>query len=589
MLTTLRSSIVCAALVATTLASASLAVDPDAAHAAAVPAVTVKTDGGLGSLRAAVTTANSDAAADTIQLGAGKYSLTLTGPLEDANLTGDLDILQPLTIVGLGPGQTFIDAKNIGERALHVLGAGKLTLVGVTIQNGSTSADGGGIDVINGSRLTMTNVLVIGNKALGNGAGLNTNGPISIHGSTFAGNVASVLGGAIDFNSITGGLALIENSTFNTNHANGGTIVGIGLPLVISNTTFAENTATKYPALWNQGGSLGTRRWTLDHVTVADNVASMSGGGAVAVAQSGEFALVDSLIVRNTGGECNATTPYVSGATVVSDTSCAPASFNVLSLGNADPGVNPLADNGGPTRTQALTAASPAVNITTCDVGELDQRGYARPTNTQRCDAGAYERGISPVDDSAIASSNTAKVISVFANDLGADGSTLLASSITGGSFTVSTPPAHGTAQFAGHDVVYTSSSGFGGADSFDYSVCVAQECRTAHVTVTVAAPAVLGSPPGGNGNPANPADPSNVSQFVPIAPFRLLDTRQGTKPAAGSTTTVLVLGVNGIPASGVTAVVLNVTATEATAPGFVSVFPTGQPQPVVSSLNLEY
>ncbi|MCU1399341.1 MAG: hypothetical protein JWN62_2450 [Acidimicrobiales bacterium] len=585
MATKIRSIVASALLASSAIAVTSLASGLFAQ--ASGPAVTVHTDGGAGSLRAAVNVANSSGGAHTIQLGAGKYSLTLTGAQEDGNVSGDLDVLQPLTITGLGSGQTFIDAKNITDRVLHVLGNGQLTLVGVTVQNGNGVDYGGGIDIDNHTRLTLTDVDLIGNSA-SQGGGVSTGGPFSIHTSTFAGNSASQVGNAIQFNSIVGGLTLIESSTFNANHGGSGTIVGIGLPLVISDTTISENTANKYPGLWAQGGTPGTRRWTLDHVTIADNVGGVTGGG-IAVAQSGEFALVDSLIVRNTGAECSVTTPYVSGATVVSDSSCAPASFNVLTLGNADPGLSPLMDNGGPARTQALTASSAAVNITTCDPGELDERGFPRPTNTQRCDAGAYERSISPVADSAIASSNTAKTISVFANDLGADGNTLLASSITGGSFAVSTPPAHGTAQFAGHDVVYTSNVGFGGADGFDYTVCVAQECHAAHVTVTVAAPAVLGAPPGGNGNPANPADPANISQFVPIAPFRLLDTRQGTKPVAGSTTSVLVLGVNGIPTSGVTAVVLNITATEATAPGYVSVFPTGQAQPVVSSLNLEY
>ena len=75
-------------------------------------------------------------------------------------------------------------------------------------------------------------------------------------------------------------------------------------------------------------------------------------------------------------------------------------------------------------------------------------------------------------------------------------------------------------------------------------------------------------------------------SQFTSVAASRLLDTRSGVKPAADSTTTLQVTGVAGVPANAM-AIVLNTTATEATAAGFVTVYPTGETRPVVSNLNL--
>ena len=48
----------------------------------------------------------------------------------------------------------------------------------------------------------------------------------------------------------------------------------------------------------------------------------------------------------------------------------------------------------------------------------------------------------------------------------------------------------------------------------------------------------------------------------------------------------VLVLGTGGVPATGVSAVALNVTATNPTTPGFLTVFPTGAAQPSTSSVN---
>jgi hypothetical protein len=86
-----------------------------------------------------------------------------------------------------------------------------------------------------------------------------------------------------------------------------------------------------------------------------------------------------------------------------------------------------------------------------------------------------------------------------------------------------------------------------------------------------------------------NPVFPS--SKFVPLEPLRLFDTRTAPEPqgalVARSTLDVQVTGRVGIPASGVSAVVLNVTATRSLGPGFVTVFPTGAPRPQTSSLNV--
>ena len=75
-------------------------------------------------------------------------------------------------------------------------------------------------------------------------------------------------------------------------------------------------------------------------------------------------------------------------------------------------------------------------------------------------------------------------------------------------------------------------------------------------------------------------------SQFTTIPATRLLDTRTGAKPTAGSTLDLQISGAAGVPADA-TAVVLNTTGTEATAAGFVTVFPSGATRPVVSNHNL--
>ncbi|WP_330476084.1 hypothetical protein [Terrabacter sp. C0L_2] len=79
----------------------------------------------------------------------------------------------------------------------------------------------------------------------------------------------------------------------------------------------------------------------------------------------------------------------------------------------------------------------------------------------------------------------------------------------------------------------------------------------------------------------------NNRGSFTPVTPQRFLDTRTGlgapkAKVGAGRTITVT---VPGLPA-GVSSVVLNVTATNTTATGYVRVWPYGQPLPSTSSLN---
>jgi hypothetical protein len=88
------------------------------------------------------------------------------------------------------------------------------------------------------------------------------------------------------------------------------------------------------------------------------------------------------------------------------------------------------------------------------------------------------------------------------------------------------------------------------------------------------------------------PAD----TTFVGSAPSRLLDSRPtgatidnqssriGLRPA-GSVTELVVAGRNGVPATA-KSVALNVTVTEATDAGFVTVFPCGSAKPDASNLN---
>lgn len=75
------------------------------------------------------------------------------------------------------------------------------------------------------------------------------------------------------------------------------------------------------------------------------------------------------------------------------------------------------------------------------------------------------------------------------------------------------------------------------------------------------------------------------------LSPSRVLDTRTGvgaskTAVAAGGTVHLQVTGRGGIPASGVSAVVLNVTVTAPAGSGYVTVYGDGTTRPGVSNLN---
>jgi hypothetical protein len=80
---------------------------------------------------------------------------------------------------------------------------------------------------------------------------------------------------------------------------------------------------------------------------------------------------------------------------------------------------------------------------------------------------------------------------------------------------------------------------------------------------------------------------------FVGVQPTRLLDTRPGTTAGLsgafgpGQTRRLTVAGQGPVPTSGVTAVVLNVTAVLPSQASFVTVWPAGAQRPETSNLNL--
>lgn len=80
---------------------------------------------------------------------------------------------------------------------------------------------------------------------------------------------------------------------------------------------------------------------------------------------------------------------------------------------------------------------------------------------------------------------------------------------------------------------------------------------------------------------------------YTPLTPARIEDTRSasgypggGRPPGPGGVVTVQVTGAGGVPSSGVSAVMVNLTVTQPTTSGFVTAFPTGTPVPATSNLD---
>ncbi len=80
-------------------------------------------------------------------------------------------------------------------------------------------------------------------------------------------------------------------------------------------------------------------------------------------------------------------------------------------------------------------------------------------------------------------------------------------------------------------------------------------------------------------------------SDYVGLSPARIVDTRYGIGAArhvvgSGGVLTLPVAGLGGVPASGVKAVMLNVTVTGTTGSGYLTVYPSDVTRPTTSTLN---
>src|SRR4029450_13560089 len=90
---------------------------------------------------------------------------------DDDGKSGDLDLVEEITVAGKGPRKTTVDGKGIGP-VFQMLTFPPHTLKSMTIKGGSTD-DGGGIE-ITPAKATLKNLVIKRNEATETGGGIRT-------------------------------------------------------------------------------------------------------------------------------------------------------------------------------------------------------------------------------------------------------------------------------------------------------------------------------------------------------------------------------------------------------------------------------
>ena len=364
-------------------------VDTTADTPDANPGDTLAEDGsGNTSLRAAIEESNALTGADTINIGAGTFTLGL----------GEITITSDITITGAGVDQTFIDGATLDR--IFFITSGTVTISDLTIMGGSatgggSSGQGGGMYIASAADVTLNNVVLTANNASGTGGALHNLGTLTLNNVTANLNNAD-RGAAI--NNI--GVLVIADSTLSNNTADsaGGAIrnSGTGGLLTMTNVTISGNTVTS-----GTGGGIDNYAngaiATLTNVTVTNNSAS-TGSGIRSF--SGNTTLSNTIVAGNLGSPDLAgdfTSNVAGGNNFIGDVGTASGftdSVNGDQVGTTvspiDPLLGALADNGGPTLSHALLTGSTAIDGgTNTGAPATDQRGTARDDGT--IDIGAFE------------------------------------------------------------------------------------------------------------------------------------------------------------------------------------------------------
>ncbi|MBX2978695.1 MAG: hypothetical protein KF905_05310 [Flavobacteriales bacterium] len=369
----------------------------------------------------------------------------ITGP-GDMNITGGSVTGNTATREGgglwNGSGTMVVDAVmidgNIASGPAADDGGGGLFNNGGTliVQNGTmvtnniadgAAGSGGGLFNFNG--VVMVDSVYFGmNEAVRAGGGIEAlNGTTTVSNSMFVGNDCSAEGvlpafapgngGAVH---VTGaGVFTFMTSTAENNKAGneGGGLWGANAGVLnVVRSTVNDNLAPKGGGLFLQGGGPDTGVMLVDRSTVAANKATTGGGVQV---NGGEAMLLASTIAGNsaleTGGGAFLMAGMIStNSSIIADNTAPMAAdfsggfsnamFTLVEDGTgamgiadgvdgnlvgADPGLMPLMDNGGATRTMGLACGSVAINAGDPALMDDDQRGM--PVFNMQRDMGAFE------------------------------------------------------------------------------------------------------------------------------------------------------------------------------------------------------
>jgi hypothetical protein len=249
---------------------------------------------------------------------------------------------------------------------------------------GGSTGDGygGGLYADEYSGLQLDRVTISGNKATSYGAGVYDAAQNSlIQRSTISGNTVGT-------NTVTG---------------YGGGIYADEYTLRLVESTVANNRAPAVGSTPGYGGGIYADLEKLDvrHSTISGNIA-MDGGGIYSEDNGGT--LLSSIVSGNhakSGGaeqDCMNSGSVEAlnslGGNVFGQTPCV-ASAGIGDVFTHSPGLRSLGNYGGPTKTMALAASSPANGrgVSFCD--STDQRGQSRPSS--HCSSGAYQRAAGSV------------------------------------------------------------------------------------------------------------------------------------------------------------------------------------------------
>lgn len=290
-----------------------------------------------------------------------------------------------------------------------IINSGTLTIDGCTFEMNQSAGPGGAIDNTMGVA-GAPSLTISASTFSNNSAGMSSSGgsiyqdvgSLSVTGSTFVGNSAGSSGGAV----FVIGTAGISQSTFSGNSAGSGGAIFNGATLSLAASTLSANTATSGmgAGIWNDttgtltvtnstlSGNLGEGMRALGNATMQS--CTIAGNTAHGLVNPGlhSLSLQNTIVSGNGSGNCLGTMTSL-GSNLESGDTCGLGGTG--DLRSAEPFLGALADNGGPTKTQALPAGSPAIDAGS-GCPSTDQRGLPRPADgngdgAAACDIGAYE------------------------------------------------------------------------------------------------------------------------------------------------------------------------------------------------------